>query len=832
MFALFDKLSLRMKILFVIFIALTMIVIVSCVISEAVLLKGYIKLEEREMLKNVARLNDALSDELLTLDRIAGDWAAWDDTYAFIEDANDRYLKTNLITSTYTGLNLNLMVFLNYDAKIVYGQGLDPENMKLTAVPAGLNRYLRPGGALLKHKSAGSSVKALLLLPEGPLLVASQPILPSDEEGPIRGTLVFGRYLDATEIKRLADLTHLSLSLQVYGKQSSPDFNTAFSLLSADKPVLVRSLSEESIAGYSLLRDIYGKPILIFRVLMPRDIYNQGKLSHKYFVITIIITGLVLLILSFLLSDKMILSRLTNLIQHVIKIGQTKNFSLRAPVTGSDELSTLAGEINIMLTGLEQSQEKIKESEERFRRLFNEAPTGNYISSPDGKILLCNLTFAQMFGFKTIEEALKVNLLLFFINDEERQSFIKLLNEKKKLEFYETDLQSIDGKRITVLQNAIGKFDQDGYLAGICGYVFDITERKIMEEQLKYLSLHDPITGLYNRTYFEEEMRRLGSGRFSPVGIIICDIDGLKLINDSVGHDKGDALLIAAASVIGKAFRTNDMIARIGGDEFAILIPNGNLATVKKACQRIMEQIDIYNGSSPEFTLNISIGYAVNSDSAINMEELFKEADNNMYREKIRHRRNICGSVVQDLAKSLETKDFIKDGHADRVQILVARLAGAAGLPQGHYVKELNLFARYHDVGKVSISEHILFKTEPLTPLETAAIRQHCDIGYRIAQSAPELLPIADWILKHHEWWNGEGYPLGLKGEEIPLECRIMSIVDAYDAMTHDRPYRKAMSREEAVKELERLAGSQFDPKLLKLFIKTITEEENLYNFL
>jgi len=147
---------------------------------------------------------------------------------------------------------------------------------------------------------------------------------------------------------------------------------------------------------------------------MPRDIYNQGKLSHKYFVITIIITGLVLLILSFLLSDKMILSRLTNLIQHVIKIGQTKNFSLRAPVTGSDELSTLAGEINIMLTGLEQSQEKIKESEERFRRLFNEAPTGNYISSPDGKILLCNLTFAQMFGFKTIEEALKSQFIIVF----------------------------------------------------------------------------------------------------------------------------------------------------------------------------------------------------------------------------------------------------------------------------------------------------------------------------------------------------------------------------------------------------------------------------------
>lgn len=828
MIKLFENLSLRIKNLFVIFVVLAMAVIVSYIISDTVLLGGYVKLEEKETLESVARLNDALSGELFNLQRITSDWAAWDDTYNFIEDSNSRYLETNLVVSTYTSLNLNLMVFLNSNGKIVYGQGFDLENMKFTGLPDGFSRYLKPGSALLEHKNTSSAVRGILLLPEGPLLVVSQPIITSEKEGPIRGTLVVGRYLDAVEIKRLADLTHLSLTLQVYGEHSSSDFNTAYSLLSVDKPALVRPLNQESIAGYSLLRDIYGKPILILRVIMSRDIFAQGKLSQKYFVTTILITGLVLLFLCFLLSEKMILSRLTKLIQHVITIGQTKNFSSRVPITGGDELSTLAGEINIMLIGLEQSQEKIKESEEHFRRLFNEALTGNYISSPDGRMLLCNSAFARLFGLKTIEEALKENLLSFFISEEEGQNFLKLLTERKKFEFYETDLQCIDGKRITVLQNVIGKFDQSGKLIEIQGYIFDITERKTMEEQLKYLSLHDPLTGLYNRAYFEEEMRRLGSGRFSPVGIIICDVDGLKLINDSIGHDKGDALLIAAAKVIGKAFRTNDMIARIGGDEFAILIPNGDVTAVEKACQRIKEQINIYNGTGPEFTMKMSIGYAVNSDLVINMEELYKEADNSMYREKILHRQEIYGTVVQDMAKALETKDFIKDGHADRLQKLVTRLAEAAGLPENRYVKDLNLFARYHDVGKVGIPEHILFKTEPLTDLETATIRQHCDIGYRIAQSAPELMPIADWILKHHEWWNGEGYPLGLKGEEIPLECRIMVIVDAYDAMTNDRPYRKAMSREEALKELKRMAGNQFDPELVQLFTQTIMEEENI----
>ncbi|KUK71558.1 MAG: Diguanylate cyclase and metal dependent phosphohydrolase, partial [Clostridiales bacterium 38_11] len=595
MIKLFDNLSLRMKNLFVLILALTMAVITSYVISEKYLLKGYVEIEEELVLKNIARLNDALSGELLTLQRINSDWAAWDDTYTFIEDVNKRYIKTNLVTDTYKSLNLNVMVFINSSGKIVYGHGYDLENLKLTDLPAGLDRYLTPGSPLLKHESLISTVKTIVLLPEGPMLLVSQPIITSEKQGPIRGSLVVGRYLDAVEIKRLADLTHLSLTLQVYGEQGSSDFNEAYSLLSVDKPTLVRVLNQSSIAGYSLITDINGKPSLVFRVLMPRDIYNQGKLSHRCFVTIIIITGFVLLFISLLLSEKMILLRLTNLIKSVIKIGQTKDFSARVPVAGGDELSTLAGEINTMLTGLEQSRGKIKESEEHFRGLFNEALTGNYISAPDGKILLCNLTFAQILGFKAVEDALKSNLLLFFTGDEERQNFLKLLNERKKLEFYETNLQCIDGERIIILQNVIGKFDHSGKLVEIHGYIFDITERKTMEEQLKYLSFHDPLTGLYNRAYFEEEMRRLGSGRFSPVGVIVCDVDGLKLINDSIGHSKGDDLLIAAANAIGKAFRANDMIARIGGDEFAILIPDGDVTTVENACQRVKKQISIYN---------------------------------------------------------------------------------------------------------------------------------------------------------------------------------------------------------------------------------------------
>ena len=192
-----------------------------------------------------------------------------------------------------------------------------------------------------------------------------------------------------------------------------------------------------------------------------------------------------------------------------------------------------------------------------------------------------------------------------------------------------------------------------------------------------------------------------------------------------------------------------------------------------------------------------------------------------MYREKLYGCRSPRSNIIKTLTKALETKDFINAGHAERLQDLVVATARSVGL-HTNAINGLRLLAHAHDVGKVSISSGILYKPGPLNEEEIKEIQRHCEIGHRIALSSPDLSPISEWILMHHEWWNGEGYPLGLKGEEIPMECRIFAIADAYDAMTSDRPYRQAQSVEYAVTELRRLAGSQFDPKLVEVFIKVI----------
>jgi len=415
---------------------------------------------------------------------------------------------------------------------------------------------------------------------------------------------------------------------------------------------------------------------------------------------------------------------------------------------------------------------------------------------------------------------------LITVSDEDiKEHYKEIRREGESLytEIFAPGVYNGEGAYIWVKASPL--FDTDGNRVGAIESIRDISQRKHYEEQLRYLSLHDKLTGLYNRNYFEEEIRRIENSRFSPTGLLMCDVDGLKLVNDTLGHDAGDKLLISVARVIEKCFRADDIVARVGGDEFSIIMLRSSDAVVEAACQRVREAVDKYNSNNPDIPISLSIGFAVRNAPSLSMHEVFQAADNNMYREKLHRRQSARSAIVKTLMKALQARDFLTEGHAVRIQELVVILGENIGLP-AHRITDLRLLAEFHDIGKVGISDNILFKPGPLNQEEIFEMQRHPEIGHRIALSAPDLVPIADWILKHHEWWNGKGYPLGLEGEEIPMECRLLSIADAYDAMTSERPYRKAMSKDEAISELIRCAGIQFDPYLVDLFIEIINKEE------
>jgi len=342
------------------------------------------------------------------------------------------------------------------------------------------------------------------------------------------------------------------------------------------------------------------------------------------------------------------------------------------------------------------------------------------------------------------------------------------------------------------------------------------------ETNIRYISFHDQLTGLYNRHFLEEEMKRLDTQRQLPISIIMADINGLKLVNDTYGHSTGDEMIKTAANILERVCRKEDIIARWGGDEFVILSPQTTEKTALEICKRIHDKYSkTYVKDVP---ISISSGTASKNHTDNDLKEVLKEAEDNMYKKKLTESRSGKSGVLKALLKTLEEKSYEKEAHPRRMQNLALKIGKRIGISDSE-LSRLGLVITLHDVGKIIVPEEILTKKSTLTEDEWEIIKKHPETGYRIARSTEDFAHVAEDILSHHEHWDGTGYPRGLKGEEIPLLARITAIADAYEVMTNGRPYKKTMSHEEVVAELKRCAGNQFDPKLMETFLSVLKRE-------
>ncbi len=487
------------------------------------------------------------------------------------------------------------------------------------------------------------------------------------------------------------------------------------------------------------------------------------------------------------------------------------------------ELTASHEELSALYEEVVAANEKLVHSRRTAEEIFHAAGDGFMLCDGDsGEILSVNRRLTEMFGY-TEEEFKKQGIILISTpaNLEAALATFRRAVVDGPQPLFERETLDRYGNRLIVEVSA-GPVTIDGKTHCLA-LMRDVTVRKQLEEGLEFLRMRDPLTGVYNRAYFETEMLRAQVAEGGELGIFVCDVDGLKLINDTLGHLQGDELLKNVAVILEAGVRKPDYVARIGGDEFAVVMYSPTKQRMEELDQYYRGAVEDYNKEHLHLPLSLSLGWAIGAGGA-GPESVFKEADNNMYRQKLHQSQSVRGSIVQTMMKAMEERDHITEGHADRLGALMEKMGHWLQLPQGT-IADIRLLANFHDIGKVGIPDGILNKPGRLTEEEMAVMRRHCEIGYRIAKASPDLEPIADWILKHQEHWDGGGYPLGIAGESIPLECRILGIVDAYDAMTNDRPYRKAMPPGEALAELRRCAGTQFDPRLVDLFIALAESE-------
>ena len=495
--------------------------------ARFILLNSFVKLEEKEVRRNVERVLYSFNDDLANLNSVADDWAAWDDTYSFVKDKNKEYINVNLVDSTFIGLRLNLIMFFDSHGKLIFSKVFDLKKKEAIPVPKSIRNHLSAHSLLLRHQHLSSNISGILCLEEAPMIVSSWPIRTSEETGPIRGTLIFGRYLDDNEIKRLAKKTNLSLTISRLDTRDLPlDQLKLLSSSSGNPPVTVRALSQQRIGGYTIIKDIYGTPAVLFNIYMTRDIYQRGRTSLFYFILSLTATGLVFTVVTIVLLDKQILSRLFSVNNSIINIRESGDLSLRVPMTGKDELSSLIDELNKMLEALERSDKSLRTSHEQLRALTARL---SEIEESERRRLAHQLH--DMVGQNLTALGINLNALSSKFIKESKDS---LLDDTMRL--LEDTIQSIRGVMADLRPSVL---DDYGLLSAIRFYSEQFSDRsgiivEIYGKEIKPRLSSDVETILF-RIVQESLINVLKHANATKVDIILEEMD--KMVRITVGDN-------------------------------------------------------------------------------------------------------------------------------------------------------------------------------------------------------------------------------------------------------------------------------------------------------
>lgn len=477
---------------------------------------------------------------------------------------------------------------------------------------------------------------------------------------------------------------------------------------------------------------------------------------------------------------------------------------------------------NIARSSLNKTNEALESRQNELKTILDTAAEGIFGIDTYGRFTFCNRCCLELLGYKDAGDLIGKSMFGQVYGKKEDGS----ASDRNDYEIYKT---IISGEEISSDDELFRRSDnsyfeveyhslpmyKDNKIIGAVVTFMDITKRKRTHEKLQYMSNHDSLTGLINRKSLLNEMTRLNNEENLPLSIIFADLNGLKLINDIFGHEAGDNLILNAADILRSVSGEKDILARFGGDEFVWLLPNTDAAAASAAIEKVRTLASQYN------TATIKCSMALGSYTRTSLDECLKQtmkyAEDEMYREKCSQRKSFEESTLQDLVNHLHGMSPYNKSHSENVSKICETMGIALGWNK-HRIRILKEAGYYHDIGKTVLSRELVEKTSPLTPREKTELAQHPAIGFRLMNLFSDKLDLADSIYYHHEYWDGSGYPKGLKGEEIPESSRIIAMAEQYDYLRNSMR-GSSMSREDALRQIQMQAGIKYDPKLSELFI-------------
>lgn len=477
-----------------------------------------------------------------------------------------------------------------------------------------------------------------------------------------------------------------------------------------------------------------------------------------------------------------------------------------------------------------QSERMFKDADERLHTTLLSVGEGVVVTDEHERITLVNKKALDIVRQKGSLQRKKVFNEFRIYSNKNEKSFQEIYDEciETNTMFRSDNTYSLitnDEDKTIFIDFTISPVNNEhGVNHGAIIVLRDVTIEKERQEEIRFMSRHDYLTKLYNRYNFEIEMQRLDTERQLPISMIIGDINGLKLLNDAFGHLEGDKLIKEVADIFKKATRAEDIVARWGGDEFAILLPQ----TDKKGAESVKNRIkDLCRKSKYDvITPSVSIGIATKHSTEQSITEILISAEEHMYNNKMEEGPKMREELLDKLLGMLNARVLRNEEHSRNVEKLVEDYCTYYKYSEEE-TDEFKLLAKYHDIGRIGIEEEILNKVEPLNDYEWSRIKSHSEIGSRLVATIPELQHLSTIILQHHERYDGKGYPQGLKGNKITEKARLLAVLDSYEAMTHDRTYRKAKTHEEAITELLKAAGTQFDPEIIENVIRIFNKQKN-----